>query len=121
MVVVRVCACVTPPALLTPQLTKPAPPQSRPPSRLTGPLTTKISLLIYLTELDASGNLLDGAVKTGIFYLPQLARLNLASNRFSGRLEADLGCGARARELCFGLVRRQNPANPIKPLWPNRL
>lgn len=78
----------TPPSPSLPSI-KPRQPNAN--NSLTGPITTGISLLIYLTDFDASRNQLDGEVKTGIFFLPQLARLNLAHNRFTGRLESDLG------------------------------
>jgi hypothetical protein len=46
---------------------------------------------VYLTDVDASYNNLTGAVGSGLFFLPQLARLNLAGNKFNGTLEPELG------------------------------
>jgi hypothetical protein len=43
-----------------------------------------VSLLVYLTEIDASGNNLTGAVSSGLFYLAQIERVNLANNDFNG-------------------------------------
>jgi len=50
-----------------------------------------MSLMIYLTDFDASSNRLWGPVGSGLFFLPQLARLNLANNRFNGTISSDLG------------------------------
>jgi hypothetical protein len=72
-------------------------PARRNPLRLEGDLNDGISLLIYLTDLDASGNKLGGAVGSGLFFLPQIARLNLANNDFAGTLDPNLGRGGYGR------------------------
>lgn len=59
--------------------------------RLVGELTDGISLLVYLTDVDASSNNFTGPVGAGLFFLPQLARLNLANNNFTGNLDQNLG------------------------------
>jgi hypothetical protein len=58
---------------------------------LVGEVNDGISLLIYLTDFDASGNHLTGAVGSGLFFLPQIQRLNIANNRFTGTLDPNLG------------------------------
>ena len=47
--------------------------------------------MIYLTDLDASGNRMYGPIGRGMFFLPQLARLNLANNKFTSTLSTSLG------------------------------
>jgi hypothetical protein len=56
-----------------------------------GKIDVGVSLLIYLTDFNAASINLTGGVGRGLFFLPQLARLNLANNRFNGTLLPDLG------------------------------
>jgi hypothetical protein len=47
--------------------------------------------MIYMTDLDISGNGLSGPIGRGMFFLPQLARLNVANNNFTSTLNPSLG------------------------------
>jgi hypothetical protein len=60
-----------------------------------GSFDDRISLMIYLTDLDVSGNNFTGEIGRGVLFLPQIARLNLANNRFTGTIDTALQCAPR--------------------------
>jgi hypothetical protein len=59
--------------------------------RLTGGFDDRISLMTFLTHFDVSGNKLSGSIGRGLWFLPQIARVNLANNNFTGTLNPSLG------------------------------